>query len=148
MSKTANFLNVKANSDLINKMQWLGLFSNHKIAITKGTNADVLVDLMMSKMSYTPLEQDMVIVHAEIVAEFSNRREKRVSTMLVKGEPGGDSAMSRAVSLPAAIASKLILENEIKAKGVQRPTLPEIYQPVLEEMRAFGYDFVHNTIKL
>lgn len=78
----------------------------------------------------------------------SDIAEKRVSTMLVKGEPGGDSAMSRAVSLPAAIASKLILEGKIKAKGVQRPTLPEIYQPVLKEMGDFGYTFVHNTIKL
>ena len=148
LSKTASFLKVESNSDLINKMKWLGLFDSREIAIAKGTNADVLVDLMMRKMSYTPLEQDMVIVHAEIVAEFSNRREKRVSTMLVKGEPGGDSAMSRAVSLPAAIASKLILEGKIKAKGVQRPTLPEIYQPVLKEMSDFGYDFIHNTIKL
>jgi len=148
LSKTASFLNVKANSDLINKMQWLGLFDSREIAIAKGTNADVLVDLMMSKMSYGALEKDMVIVHAEIVAEFPNHREKRVSTMLVKGEPGGDSAMSRAVSLPAAIASKLILEGKIKARGVQRPTLPEMFQPVLKEMGDFGYNFVHNTIKL
>ncbi|MBW1750738.1 MAG: saccharopine dehydrogenase NADP-binding domain-containing protein [Deltaproteobacteria bacterium] len=148
LSKTASFLNVKANSDLINKMQWLGLFADRKIAIAKGTNADVLVDLMVSKMSYGALEKDMVIVHAEIVAEFPDRREKKVSTMLVKGEPGGDSAMSRAVSLPAAIASKLILEGKIKARGVQRPTLPEMFQPVLKEMGDFGYNFVHNTIKL
>ncbi len=148
LTKTANFLNVKANSDLIQKMQWLGLFAHRKIAIIKGTNADVLVGLMLSKMSYASFEKDMVIVHAEIVAEFSSHREKRVSTMLVTGEPGGDSAMSRAVSLPAAIASKLILEGKIKAKGVHRPTLAEIYQPVLQEMEIFGYNFVHNTIKL
>jgi len=148
LNKTAYFLKVKSNSDLINKMHWLGLFSDKQIAIPKGTNADVLVNLMVSKMSYAALEKDMVIIHAEIIAEFSIRREKRISTMLVKGELGGDSAMSRAVSLPAAIVSKLILENKIKAKGVQRPTLPEIYQPVLKEMGEFGYHFVHNRIKL
>ena len=148
VSETAKFLSVKANSDLIKKMQWLGLFADSEITIPKGTNVDVLVDLMMSKMSYTADEKDMVIVHAEIVAEFSDRREKRISTMLVKGDIGGDSAMSRAVSLPAAIAAKLILQGKIKAKGVQRPTLPEIYQPVLKEMDDFGYHFVHNTIKL
>ena len=56
-----------ANSDLIHKMQWLGLFAHQKIAISKGTNADVLVDLMLSKMSYSAFEKDMVIVHANIV---------------------------------------------------------------------------------
>ena len=147
LHKTANFLKIKDNSDLTKKLKWLGLFDNQKIALFKGTNADILVDLMMRKLSYGALEKDMVIVHAEILAEFSNHREKRVSTLLVKGEPGGDSAMSRAVSLPAAIASKLILEGKIKAKGVQRPTLPEIYQPVLKEMGDFGYSFVHKIIK-
>ena len=55
--------------------------------------------------------------------------------------------MSKAVSLPAAIASKLILEGKIKAKGVHRPTLSEIYQPVLKEMSDLGYSFVHKTVK-
>lgn len=145
--KTANFLEIKDNSDLTKKLKWLGLFDKQKIAVFKGTNADTLVDLMMRKLSYGALEKDMVIVHAEILTEFSNHREKRVSTLLVKGEPGGDSAMSKAVSLPAAIASKLILEGKIKAKGVQRPTLPEIYQPVLKEMGDFGYSFANKIIR-
>ena len=148
LSKTANFLKVENNSDLIHKIKWLGLFDNRKIAISKGTNGDILVDLMTRKMSYGALEKDMVIVHAEIEAKISGCREKRIATMLVKGNPGGDSAMSRAVSLPAAIAAKLILEGKIKAKGVQRPTLLEIYQPVLKEMTDFGYNFVHSTTKL
>ncbi len=143
--KTARFFGVKANSDLINKMQWLGLFADQKISISTGTNVDVLVDLMLKRMSYGADEKDMVIVHAELVAEFSKHREKRTATLLVKGELGGNSAMSRAVSLPAAIASKLILEGKIRARGVQRPTLSEIYQPVLKEMGTFGYDFVHTT---
>jgi len=147
LHKTADFLKIRDNADLIKKMKWLGLFENKKIKISKGTNADVLVDLMMEKMSYAVFERDMVVVHAEILAEFASHKEKRTSTMCVKGESGGDSAMSRAVSLPAAIASKLILEGKIITKGVHRPTLPEIYQPVLEEMSDFGYSFVHKTVK-
>jgi len=41
----------------------------------------------------------------------------------------------------------LILEGKIKAKGVQRPTLPEIYQPVLKEMGDFGYSFANKIIR-
>jgi len=147
LRKTARFLKVKDNSDIIKKLNWLGFFSNRKIEMLKGTNADILVDMMIRKMSYAPLEKDMVIVHNEIVAEFPKGEEKRVSTLLVKGEPGGDSAMSRAVSLPAAIASKMILEGKINTKGVQRPTLEAIYRPVLKEMDDLGYRFKTKTIK-
>lgn len=147
LQKTARFFNVRDNSNLINKLKWLGFFNDQRINIVKGTNADILVDMMTRKMSYAPLEKDMVIIHNEIIAEFSTYEEKRVSTLLVKGEPGGDSAMSKAVSLPAAIASKLILEGKIRVKGVQRPTPRTIYQPVLDEMSGFGYRFKDKIIK-
>ncbi len=67
--------------------------------------------------------------------------EVLMATMRVEGIPNGDSAMSRAVSLPAAIASKLILSGELNLKGVYMPTLPEIYNPVLSELATFGFKF-------
>ena len=90
----------------------------------------------------------MVIVANEIIAQFPDHKEKRSGTMLVTGIPGGDSAMSRAVSLPAAIASKLILNGKIKAKGVHRPLSSEIYIPVLKEMKDLGLYFKRKTTKL
>ncbi len=42
--------------------------------------------------------------------------------------------MSRTVSLPAAIATRLILEGRIPLTGVHIPVRPEIYEPVLSEL--------------
>ena len=36
--------------------------------------------------------------------------------------------------LPAAIAARMILEGAIPQRGVLRPVLPEIYDPVLDEL--------------
>lgn len=144
----AKFLNVEENDDIIKRLRWLGLLDDKKITMSKGTNADLLVDLMLKKMSYQIHEKDMIIIHDEIVAKFEDRYEKRMSTMMVEGIPGGDSAMSRAVSLPAAIAAKYILENEITIKGVQIPTSPEIYNPVLDELELFGYKLKHKKIRM
>ena len=87
----------------------------------------------------------MIIVHNEAVVEFENRVEKRIATMKVEGRPFGHSAMARAVSLPAAIASRLILEGAIRAKGVLKPITEEIYKPVLAELAENGYKFEHKT---
>jgi hypothetical protein len=46
--------------------------------------------------------------------------------------------MSRTVSLPAAIAVRLILEGQIKTNGVLRPVAPEIYNPVLDELETLN----------
>ncbi len=138
----ADKLNLKTSSDIIKQLNWLGLFKGSEIPLSKGTNADVLLHLMKEKMSYKDHEKDMIIVHSEAIVEFDNRMEMRTATMMVEGRPYGHSAMSRAVSLPAAIASKLILEGTIRSKGVLKPTSEEIYKPVLAELAENGYQFV------
>ncbi len=103
---------------------------------------------MLKKLEYEPYEKDMIIVHNEMIVEFANRKEKRISSMLVDGIPYGDSAMARAVSLPPAIAAKLILDGKIKEKGVRMPTTKDMYEPILKEMESFGFAFKNETIIL
>jgi hypothetical protein len=51
--------------------------------------------------------------------------------------------------LPAAIASRRILEGKLKLTGVHMPTLSEIYQPILDELEDdFDFKFQHQTIQL
>ncbi len=144
----ANYLNLGINSDIIKQIEWLGFLSDDKIMLRKGSNVDVLVDTMTRKMKYKDYEKDMIIVHNEVVVEFSNRIEKRIATMRVEGRPYGHSAMSRAVSLPAAIASQLILEGTIRQKGVVMPNSQEIYKPVLEKLKNHGYEFAYKSFIL
>ena len=110
--------------------------------------SDVLVELMIKKLSYKPGEKDMIIVYDEVIAEFPDRKEKRVSSMLMEGIPNGESAMTRAVSLPASITAKLILEGKITSRGVVMPMNPEVYKPVLKEMKTYGFEFKKKTILL
>jgi len=138
-------LNLKTSSDIIKQLQWLGLFDDEQIPMSKGTNADVLLGLMQEKMTYKDHEKDMIIVHNEAIVEFDNRMEKRIATMKVEGRPFGHSAMSRAVGLPAAIASRLILEGTIRFKGVLKPITKEIYKPILSELAENGYKFEYKT---
>jgi len=139
----ADYFNLEIKDDFINRLRWLGLFEDEQIAIPKGTNVDVLVDLMLKKMSYQPHEKDMAIIHDDIIVDYSSRREKWSSTMVVNGIPGGDSAMSRTVSLPSAIAARLILEGKITLRGSVLPIYPEIYNPVLDELEEYGIKYNH-----
>lgn len=141
--EVVKYLNTYDNADIIHRLKWLGLFDDRTIDIKEGTRQDVLLDRMLKKMSYEPHESDLIILHIEVIAEFANNnREKRIATMTMKGIPYGDSAMSRAVALPPAIAAKLVLEGKIKATGLKMPpNLPELYKPVLKELEEFGFIF-------
>ena len=147
-SKFARSVDMDVNDDFIKKLDWLGLFDDVQISIESGTNSNLLVDLMLKKMAYEPHETDMIIVHNEMLVEFSDRKEKQISSMVVEGIPNGDSTMSRAVSLPPAIATKLILEGKITSKGVCIPSTKKMYEPILAEMSTFGFSFREETMAL
>ena len=68
------------------------------------------------------------------------RTERITSTLVDFGIRDGDCAMARTVSLPAAIAARLILEGKITQRGVLRPVHPEIYDPVLDELATLGIE--------
>jgi saccharopine dehydrogenase-like NADP-dependent oxidoreductase len=80
----------------------------------------------------------MVVLVHEFTARIAGRRESITSTLVDFGVPGGDTAMARTVGLPAAIGARLVLEGEIAATGVNIPVLPEVYEPVLEELERQG----------
>lgn len=146
--KFAISMNMDIDDDFVKKLDWLGIFDDVQISINNGTNSNLLVDLMLKKMSYQDHEKDLIIVHNEILVEFPDRKEKRISSMMVEGIPYGDTAMSSAVSLPPAIAAKLILNGEISCKGVCIPSTIEMYEPILKEMESFGFSFKKETIVL
>jgi len=146
----ANQLGLDINSDFIHRIKWLGLFDSDPIPFDQGTNLDILLNRMLKKMVYAPGEKDMIMLHIEIIAEFEEaRKEKWTATMVVKGDPKGETAMSRAVALPTAISSRLIVDGKINAKGLRMPpNLPELYNPALKELKEYGFEFKIKRIKL
>ncbi len=122
------------SSDAIHRMDWIGLLGNEKIGLEKGTAMDIFCKILLDKLKYDSGERDLLVLHHEFLAEYPEKKQEITSTMIDYGIPNGDSSMSRTVGLPGAIAVKLILNGEIKAKGVKIPVEPQIYEPVLKEL--------------
>ncbi len=136
----ATYLNIAPDSDIMKRFEWLGLLGNDPLPSGQKTPLDILAAKLLEKLQYEEGERDMIILHHDFLAEYpeKNRREKITSTLIDFGIPGGDSSMARTVSLPAAIASKLILEGKINETGVHIPVIPGIYEPVLNELETLG----------
>jgi saccharopine dehydrogenase (NADP+, L-glutamate forming) len=137
-SELAAFLNVAPNSGVMMALEWLGLLDETPVSSRATTLLDVLANQMLAKMGYRDGERDMVVLVHEFLAVYPDRSERITSTLIDYGIPGGDTAMARTVGLPAAIATRMILDGEIDLTGVQIPVLPEIYEPVLEELEQLG----------
>jgi hypothetical protein len=101
---------------------------------------------MLVKMGYDENERDMIILLHDFTAQYPDRKERITSTMLDFGAPEGDTSMARTVGLPAAVASRYILEGRIDLTGVHIPVVPEIYEPVLQELERLGIE-MEETVK-
>jgi hypothetical protein len=96
---------------------------------------------MIKKMLLSDNERDMVILQHIFLASYPDgTREVIKSSMLDFGSPSTNTSIARTVALPAAIAVKMMLEKKIEVKGVHRPVIPQIYNPVLDELKILGIE--------
>ena len=130
----ARFCNIEQDDQIMKRLEWLGLFEETVIPQGINTILDALCNLFEEKLQYSLGERDMIVMHHEFIAEYPDKKQRITSTLIDYGIPNGDSSMSRTVALPVAIASKMILDGKINLTGVHRPIIPEIYEPILNEL--------------
>jgi saccharopine dehydrogenase (NADP+, L-glutamate forming) len=137
----AEKLKVSLNSAIIESLDFLGFFSDEQLHYLETTPFDITSDRMIKKMMLSANERDMVVLQHIVLASYPDgTREVIKSSMLDFGSPSTNTSIARTVALPAAIAVKMILEKKIDLKGVLRPVLPEIYNPVLDELKTLGIE--------
>ncbi|KAK6147532.1 hypothetical protein DH2020_018444 [Rehmannia glutinosa] len=123
---------------------FLGFHEKAEIPTSCQCAFDVTCLRMEERLAYSGTEKDMVLLHHEVEVDFRNGQptEKHRATLLEFGRTDGVrsyTAMALTVGIPAAIGALLLLGNNIKAKGVVRPLDPEIYEPALEIIEAYGF---------
>lgn len=124
-----------------NRIQWTGILDKTPIPLKNGTPADILLNLLQSKWKMQHGDLDLVVMQHSFEYTQNGKKHFHTSSLSVKGENETATAMSKTVGLPLAIATKLILNENIKSKGVVIPVLPEIYNPVLDELSQLGITF-------
>jgi saccharopine dehydrogenase-like NADP-dependent oxidoreductase len=148
--RVANFLNLSPTGQIMQNLQWLGLFSEDKIGIEAETSTEALTHLLSKKLELTGNIRDMVIIMHRMKVTYPKikKQEQYISTMIHNGERGGFTAMAKSVGLPAGIVTKLILNDQLPLTGCHIPTHPSIYRPVLKALEENGLKFTERVSEL
>jgi len=145
--RVAKRLGLPADGAVMARLRFAGLFSDTPIGTTRAAPIDVLCARLAETMAYAKNERDMIVLRHEFgFLDEGGRPGNTVATLVAFGEPAGESAMARTVSLPAAVAARLILDGRIASTGVRIPVDPEIYEPVLDALEPMGIVFRETRI--
>lgn len=143
--RIAMMLEIPTDSAVMNRLVWLGLFRKKKIKLRDATPALILENLLLDKWKLNPEDKDLIVMQHQVEYELKGKKYRDVSNLTMKGENAKDTAMSRLVGLPMGIFARLISEGKIESTGVNIPTMAEVYEPVLEEMKEYGMVIKHHV---
>lgn len=128
---------------LYDKFDWLGLFLDYPlVGLENASPAQVLQKILVDKLSLNDGDKDMLVMIHEFEYELNGSRKKITSHMVNIGEDQVYTSMSNTVGLPVAICAKMILNCELKKKGVTLPIEKDVYNPILDELEELNIRFV------
>ena len=137
------------DEEVMTKLVWLDLFSHKKVELKHATPAQILQKILEEKWQLDKGDKDMIVMQHRFEYSDSDDSEKAiVSSMVMKGESLSNTAMAITVGLPLAIATKMVANGEIKLTGVHTPVIPELYNPILDELAELGIVFTEKKENL
>ena len=142
--KLMHYMKLDQDSDIVDKLKWLGIFDDEPIGATKpSTPAQLLQIILEKKWSLKPGDRDMLVMWHKIVSKESGESDLKElhASMVVMGQDEPRTAMAKTVGLPVGIGAKLLLDGKFSTPGVHRPVMPELYNPILDELADFGIQF-------
>ncbi len=138
---------IRNNNEIFEKFNWLGIFDdNHPIGLKNATPAQLLQEFLTKKWKLEEDDKDMLVMYHEFDFTIEETKKRIKSYMVNVGEDNLYTSMSNTVGLPMAICAKMILNDDIKLKGVQLPIQPEVYNPILNELESFGIKFIEEEV--
>ncbi len=140
--KLKKMFSEKITDEVLQKLEYLGLFSDNIISIKNGTPAQVLQTLMEEKLKLKEHDKDRVVMYHLFEYEINGKKYKLESYFDRKGHDSVHTAMAETVGLPLAITVKNYLTKKFNLTGVQIPTIADIYNPLLEELKEHNIRFI------
>ncbi len=144
--KLKAFMGADMDDAVMEKLEYLELFSNKPIRMAEGSPAELLQQLLEEKWLLKPGDKDMIVMQHQFEYQLNGVYKQLNSSLVVIGDDEVHTAMAKTVGLPLAISVKNFLTGKFTLSGVQIPLVKEIYEPMLEELETLGVTFIEKEV--
>uniref|UniRef100_A0AAV2KPY1 Alpha-aminoadipic semialdehyde synthase, mitochondrial n=1 Tax=Knipowitschia caucasica TaxID=637954 RepID=A0AAV2KPY1_KNICA len=123
-------------------LRWFGMLGEEVVPHADSV-LTALAKHLEVKLSFGKRERDLIVMRNDLgLRHPTGELETKHISMVVYGDPDGFSAMAKTVGYPAAIAARMLLDGEIRSKGLVIPMTKEVYAPALARLKEEGIQIV------
>ena len=144
--KLAHYMQLGWEGDTMNLLKWLGIFDEEPIGLKQGTPAQILEHILKKKWTLVPSDRDLIVMYHKFNFIEGDQEKEIRSHMVIQGKDQLHTGMAKTVGLPLGIAVRLYLEGKLSVTGVQIPIIPELYDPILDELEREGVRFEEREV--
>ncbi|MFM7619851.1 MAG: saccharopine dehydrogenase C-terminal domain-containing protein [Bacteroidota bacterium] len=135
---------LKSDNELYIQLDELGLFSEKQLKKESQSCAAHLQNLLEEKWRLEQGDSDKIVMVHRLRAIRDAEVFEYTSSLVIEGENERHTAMSKTVGMPIAFAVERMIRGEIKERGVRLPILPELYLPILADLKKIGVEFIES----
>ena len=143
----AHYLSLAPTGEVMQKLDWLGLFGQERIGVAGLSPAATLQSLLERKWKLGTEDKDMVVMWHRFRYSVEGQHQEIHASLGVIGQDQTHTAMARTVGLPIAMACKLVLNGKVDDRGILMPLKASIYDPVLDELERHGVIFREEEVE-
>ncbi|MCR5886375.1 saccharopine dehydrogenase NADP-binding domain-containing protein [Hymenobacter sp. J193] len=145
-TRCAAYLGLAENGEEMQRLRWLGLFSDQPVGLSDATPAQLLELLLTEKWALQPQDHDMIVMQHLFAYELAGETHWHTSSLVVLGDDAVHTAMAKTVGLPLGMAVRRLARGEVQHRGVVIPTHADVYEPILAELaQDYCIRFVEET---
>lgn len=138
--KIINKFQLEYDGEEMKRLTWSGFFSDEPIGLTTGTPAQITEHILNKKWQLHAQDIDLIVMWHRFGYTLNGENNEIQATLVVKGDDAVRTAMAKTVGLPMGIAAKLLMTDQIQARGVTIPIDAAFYRPILTELARHGIE--------
>lgn len=142
----ADYLGLNPSGEEMQRLTWLGIFSNRPVNLPNATPAQLLEHLLSDKWRLQPGDHDLIVMQHLFEFELNGQHYRHTSSLVVPGADGEPTAMAKTVGLPLGMAVRRLTRGQVPHRGVVIPTHADLYEPILAELAA-DYRIVFDEVE-
>ena len=136
----SGYLGLDPTGQVMDQLDWLGVFGNEPVGLTAGSPAQLLQHLLEQKWALGAGDKDMIVMQHVFRYARGAERRRLSSSWWWKGATARTPPW-HAMGLPLAIAARLVLNGQVAERGVLLPLSSGLYDPSSMRLEDLGIAF-------